>query len=239
MRSIPRALLTGAIALIAAASSAPAHAQCSPPALEAVLREMETAAVPDCGTKPLRHAFKRARKKAIGVTARVLARCEATGVARIAPAHRALTKALKQVGKASANGVIAPACAVTYEAELEQMDADLTAAANGTATTTTTSPRGTPTTTTQPPCTAIMLEVDKSDCTHVTSVPAGLVDCGDGCNDKIFVVPAVGSLQLMGAPAPGNTSTSFDTDCDDDGTVPLDEASPPDCSLSCDCSSDF
>jgi hypothetical protein len=239
MHSIPRALVAGAIALIAAFVSAPARAQCSPPALEAVLREMQTAAVPDCGTKPLRHAFKRARKKAIGVTARVLARCEATGVARIAPAHRALTKALTQVGKASANGVIAPACAVMYEAELAQMDADLTAAANGTATTTTTSPPGSPTTTTQPTCTAIMLEVDKADCTHVTSVPAGLVDCGDGCDDKIFLVPGVGSLQLVGTPGPGDTSTSFDTDCDDDGTVPLDEASPPDCSLSCDCSSDF
>jgi len=236
MRSIPCAVLLGAILLIAAA---PARAQCSPPALEAVLREMQTAAVPDCGTRQLRHAFKRARKKAIGVTARVLARCEATGVARIEPAHRALTRALAQVAKESAKGAIPPACAVTYEAELAQMDADLTAAANGTATTTTTSPPGTPTTTTQPTCAAVMLEVDKADCTHVTSIPPGLVDCGDGCSDKIFIVPAVGSLVLKGTPAPGNTSASFDTDCDDDGTVPLDEASPPDCSLSCDCSSDF
>jgi hypothetical protein len=239
MPSIPRAVLVGAVALIAAGVGAPAHAQCSPPALAAVLGEMETAAVPDCGTKQLRHAFKRARRKAIGVTSRALPRCESTGVARIEPAHRALTKALTQVGRASANGVIPPACAVTYEAELAQIDADLTAAANGTATTTTTSPPGTPTTTTQPTCAAIMLEVDKSDCTSVTSEPAGLVDCGADCSDKIFVVPAVGSLVLKGTPAPGDTSTSFDTDCDDDGTVPLDEASPPDCSLSCDCSSDF
>jgi hypothetical protein len=239
MRSIPRVVLVGAVALIAAGVSAPVHAQCSPPALAAVLREMETAAAPDCGTKQLRHAFKRARKKAVGVTARVLARCEATGVARIEPAHRALTKALTQVGKASTNGVIPPACAVTYEAELAQMDADLIAAANGTATTTTTSPPGTPTTTTQPTCTAIMLDVDKSDCTSVTSDPPGLVDCGAGCDEKTFVVPGVGSLVLKGTPAPGDTSTSFDTDCDDDGTVPLDAATPPDCSLSCDCSSDF
>jgi len=239
MRSIPRAVLVGAVALIAAGVGAPAHAQCLPAALAAALREMETAAVPDCGTKQLRHAFKRARKKAIGVTAKAIARCEATGVARIEPAHRALTKALTQVGKASAHGVIPPVCAVTFEGELAQMDADLTAAANGTATTTTTSPPGTPTTTTQPTCAAVMLEVDKSDCTSVTSDPPGLVDCGDGCDDKIFIVPGVGSLVLKGTPGPGDTSTSFDTDCDDDGTVPLDEASPPDCSLSCDCSSDF
>jgi hypothetical protein len=239
MHSIPRGLLLGAIALITAVVSTPAHAQCSPPALEAVLKEIQTAAVPECGTKQLRHAFKRARKKAIGVTARAVAHCESTGVARIEPAHRALRKALTQVGKAAANGVVPPACAVTYEAELEQIDVDLTAAANGTATTTTTSPPGTPTTTTQPTCTAIMLDVDKSDCTSVTSEPPGLVDCGDGCTEKTFVVPAVGSLVLKGTPAPGDSSTSFDTDCDDDGTVPLDEASPPDCSLSCDCSSDF
>ena len=239
MRSISRALVLGAIALLAAGVAAPAFAQCLPSALEAALREMETATTPDCGTKQLRHAFKRARKKAIGVTARALPRCETTGVARIASAHRALTKALTQVGKASASGVIAPACAVTYEAELAQMDADLTAAANGTATTTTTSPPGSPTTTTQPTFTAVMLDVDKSDCTSVTSDPPGLVDCGDGCDEKTFVVPGVGSLVLKGTPAPGDSSTSFDTDCDDDGTVPLDLASPPDCSLSCDCSSDF
>jgi hypothetical protein len=228
-----------AIALVAALGSASAYAQCSRPALEAALTEIRTAAVPDCGTKQLRHAFKRARKKAAGVAARDLARCEATGVARIASAHRAFWKALAQVGRASANGTVAPACAVTYESELEQLDADLMAAANGTATTTTTSPPGTPTTTTQPTCTAIMLEVDKADCTSVKSVPPGLVECGGGCDVRTFVVPAVGSLRLVGTPAPGDTSTSFDTDCDDDGTVPLDEASPPDCSLSCDCSSDF
>src|SRR5262245_14012225 len=192
MRSIPRAVLVGAVALIAAGVSAPAHAQCSPPALEAVLREMQTAAVPDCGTRQLRHAFKRARKKAIGVTARGLARCEATGVARIEPAHRALTQALAQVGRESTNGGIPPACAAMCAAAVARLDADVTAAANGTATTTPTAHPGTPTTTTQPTCAAIMLEVDKSDCTSVTSDPPGLVDCGASCSDQIFLVPGVG-----------------------------------------------
>ena len=231
-----RFVLLGAITLVGPTA---ARAQCSTAALEAVNAEARAATVPDCGTRPLRHAFKRARKKTEKVTARAVTRCEIAGTVRIAAAHRVLLKVVAEAGRASANGTVPPACAVLYEAQLLQLDTDLTAAANGTATTTTTSPPGTPTTTTEAPCTMIMLEVDKGDCTGVTSDPPGLVECGDGCDVKTFVVPAVGSLRLKGAPAEGDTETSFDTDCDDDGTVPFEDASMPDCELSCDCSSDF
>jgi len=83
----------------------------------------------------------------------------------------------------------------------------------------------------------ISLEVDRGDCTNVTSEPPGLVECAGNCDVKTFTVPAFRSLQLLGTPAPGDAGVSFDSDCADDGTVPLANASPPDCSLSCDCSS--
>src|SRR5262249_20026994 len=132
-----------------------------------------------------------------------------------------------------------PECVQRYETVLEEMDDDLTAAANGTETTTTTAPSGaqTTTSTTQPTCSMVSLEVDRADCTRVTAEPRGRVNCGPACDVQTFTVPASGSLRLVGTPAPGDTGVTFDTDCADDGTVPLTAASPPDCSLSCDCSS--
>src|SRR4029077_4383697 len=109
------------------------------------------------------------------------------------------------------------------------------AAATGIETTTTTSAPGTPTT--LPPCTTVSLEVDKGDCTSVTSEPRGLVRCGANCDVQTFTVPASGSLRLLGPPAAGDVGVTFDTDCDDDGTLVLGDVLPPDCSLSCDCSS--
>jgi hypothetical protein len=82
-------------------------------------------------------------------------------------------------------------------------------------------------------------EVDRSDCTSVTSTPPGLVECSGACDVKTFTVPAVGSLQLARTPAPGDSSVFFGGDCDEDGTVPLGDATPPVCSLSCDCTSEF
>ena len=223
------------IALLPVLPAATVLAVCSSSALEAVHAELRDAVAPDCGTKPLRHAFKRARRRAATVTAHAVVRCTIGATPRIASAHRALMNLLARVGRLSAAGTVDPACAVAYETELERLDGDLTAAANGTVTTTTTSPPGTPTTTTQPPCTVITLEVDKGDCTGVTSEPSGLVDCAGNCDVRTFTVPAVGSLQLKGTPVPGDTAVFFDTDCDDDGTVPLADATFPDCSLSCDC----
>jgi hypothetical protein len=122
---------------------------------------------------------------------------------------------------------------------VERLDVDLIDAANGTTTTTSTLPPGTPTTTFPPTCATVSLEVDKGDCPSVTSVPPGLVKCEANCDVSTFTVPASGSLRLKGTPAPGDMGVVFGTDCDDDGTVPLGDASPPDCSLSCDCSSGF
>ncbi|HTC23949.1 MAG TPA: hypothetical protein VK688_06275 [Gemmatimonadales bacterium] len=167
------------------------------------------------------------------MTARAALECAIGQTPEIIAAHRALLRVLAKVRRSG----VAEACAVTYEGELERLDADLEAAANGTETTTTTSPPGTPTTTTQPACVTVSLEVDKGDCTKVTSVPRGLVVCGTTCDIMTFTVPASGSLRLVGTPAPGNVGVTFGTDCTDDGTVPLGDASPPDCSLSCDCSS--
>jgi hypothetical protein len=151
-----------------------------------------------------------------------------------------LLKAVAQIGRLTAAGKVPEACGVAYETELLKLDAALTAAANGIApTTTTTGPPSVPTTTTLPTCTAITIDLDRGDCTSVTSAPAGLVECSGACDVKTFTVPAVGSLQLQGTPAPGDTSVLFGLDCTDDGTVPLGEAFPPDCSLSCDCSSQF
>ena len=188
---------------------------------------MRAASAPRCGPKALRRAFNRARHKGATVTARAVVRCTSGETPRIASAHRLLTKALTKVTSASAAGTLDPACALAYETELERLDGDLTAAAAGIE----------PTTTTLPRCTTIALEVDRGDCTSVTSDPPGLVTCGAGCDVMDFSVPGFGLLRLIGTPAAGDSGVSFGTDCEDDGTVPFADASPPDCSLSCDCSS--
>ena len=237
-----RAALVVAIALVPVGHAGMVLAACSPAALDAVRVELQGAAAPDCGTKPLRRVFKRARRRAAGATAHAGLQCAFGGTARIAIAHRALLKGLAQIGRLNANDKVPPECAVAYETVLLRLDADLTAAENGivpTTTTTTTAPPGVPTTTTLPACTVISLEVDRSDCTRVTSAPAGLVDCSGACDVKTFAVPAFGSLQLLGTPAPGDAGVLFGGDCGDDGTVPLGDAIAPDCSLSCDCSSGF
>ena len=242
MAAIRVALVLSAIALLPAVPPRTALAACSPSSLDVVQTELRSGDVPTCGLKPVRRTFKRARKKASRVTARAIVQCTSGQIPRVASAHRALLKALAQIGKSSADGALPAACAVAYETELERLDAELTAAVNGTETTTTTTTPPLPgesTTTTLPSCTMITLEVDKSDCAGVTSEPPGLVDCGDGCDVRTFAVPAFGTLQLKGTPGPGDTTVSFSTDCNDDGTVPLGDASPPDCALSCDCSSDF
>jgi hypothetical protein len=211
---------------------------CLPSALEAVHAELRAAIAPRCGPKSLRRAFNRARHKGAIVTARAVIRCAIAETPRTESAHRALMKVLTKVTSESATGMLSPSCALAYETELQKLDDDLTAAEAGIEpTTTTTSPPGAPTTTTLQRCTTINLEVDKGDCTNVTSDPAGLVECGTNCDITTFSVPGFGLLRLIGTPAPGDSTVSFDTDCDDDGTVPLADASPPDCSLSCDCSS--
>ena len=211
---------------------------CSPSALEAVHAELRAAIAPRCGPKALRRAFNRARHKGAIVTARAVIRCADAGTPHTASAHRALMKALAKVTSVSATGTLPPSCALAYETELQRLDADLTAAEAGIEpTTTTTSPPGAPTTTTLQRCTTINLEVDRGDCTSVTSDPPGLVGCGPTCHVATFSVPGFGLLRLVGTPAPGDSTVSFGTDCGDDGTVPFADASPPDCSLSCDCSS--
>ena len=242
MTAIRTSLVLVAIALLSALPPRTAFAACSPAALDSAHTALRDAVAPDCGTRPLRRAFKRAHRRAATATARAALQCETAGAARIAVAHNALMKAVAQIGRLNAAGRVDATCAVAYETELLTLDAALTAAANGvapTTTTTSTTPPGVPTTTTLPSCTAITLDVDRVDCTSVTSDPPGLVECGGTCDQKTFTVPAVGSLQLKGTPAPGNTSVSFSGDCNADGTVPLGDASPPDCSLSCDCSSEF
>jgi len=233
-----------AIVLIPIGPEGMALAVCSPSGLDAVRAELQGAAAPDCGTKTLRRVFKRARRRAATATAHAGLQCALAGAARTARAHRALMKALAQIGRLNADGKVPPECAVAYETLLERLDADLTAAENGTVTTTTTtttSPPGVPTTTTTtlPACTMVSLEVDRGDCTSVASTPAGLVECSGACDVKTFAVPAFGSLQLAGTPAPGDTGVLFGGDCDGDGTVPLGDATFPNCSLSCDCSSGF
>src|SRR5262249_8759282 len=109
------------------------------------------------------------------------------------------------------------------------------------ASTTTSVPSPTSTTTTIAGgrCPMVLLDVDKGDCTVVTSVPAGLGHRGPRCAEQRFVLPGERPPRLRGSPAPGDVGVTFDTDCDDDGTVPLDQAFPPDCALTCDCSSGF
>jgi len=236
MAAVRVAATVVAIALFAADS---ALATCSPSALDAVHAEARDAIPPDCGTKPLRRAFRRAHRRVVTATARAGLQCAVAGSPRTAAAHRALRKALAQIGRLNTDGKVPPECAVAYETELERLEADLTAAENGTVTTTTTSPPGATTTTTLPTCTMISLEVDRGDCTNVTSEPLGLVECAGTCDVRTFTVPAFGSLQLKGTPAPGDSEVFFGGDCDDDGTVPLGDATIPDCALSCDCTSSF
>jgi hypothetical protein len=231
-----------AIALTIAAAPTTAEAACSPAALDAVRTELRSGAVPTCGTKAVRRAFKRARRKATKVLVRAAAPCAAGDTPAVAPAQRALIRAVSQIARLSDDGSVSPTCAVEYENALEQLAEAVLAAASGIETTTTTSTTTAPgeaTTTTLAPCTVVYLDVDRSDCTSVTSDPAGLVNCSGTCDENIFTVPAFGSLQLKGTPDTGDTSVSFGIDCDDDGTVPLATATPPDCTLSCDCSSDF
>ena len=212
---------------------------CSTTGLQAVQAEMRAATAPPCGSKALRRAFGRARHRASIVTARAVRECARQKTPDVGSADRALKNVLAKSGRSAAAGEVPQDCVMAYEAILETLDADLEAAANGAeGSTTTTAPPGTPTTTTlQPACITVTLEVDKGDCTSVTSEPPGFVDCGASCDDRDFTVPASRPLRLKGTPAPGDSSVFFDTDCDDDGTVPIDTATPPDCSLSCDCNS--
>jgi hypothetical protein len=235
-------LLLVAVAFGFTVAPARVHAACSPGALDAVRTELRTGTVPTCGTNAVRRAFKRARKKASKVLSRATAPCAAGDVPSVAPAQHALIRAVSQIARLSNDGSVSPACAVEYENALEQLATAVGAAASGIETTTTTSTTTAPgesTTTTLAPCTVVYLDVDRSDCTSVTSEPPGLVDCAGACSENVFTVPAFGSLQLKGTPDVGDTSVSFGTDCEDDGTVPLGTATPPDCTLSCDCSSDF
>jgi hypothetical protein len=212
--------------------------ECSPSGLDEVRMELRAAVAPDCGPKSLKRAFARACEKAAVMTERAVVQCAGAKTPRIVRAHRILMGLRARLDKPGMARRLTRPCDALYRTELERLDADLAAAASGTETTTTTSPPGTPTTTTLPPCTTVNLEVDKSDCTRVTSDPPHLVVCGPNCDVETFAVPASGSLRLKGTPAPGDSGASFSGDCDDDGTVPLQSATPPDCSLSCDCSSD-
>ena len=206
-----------AIALLPTDLTGTALATCSPSALDAVHTELRDAPAPDCGTKPFEsRRFDRSPSAMYTCVARPF-------------------------GTANANATV-PRTFDSFGASGERHLPDavvFTAAANGTATTTTTSPPGAPTTTTLPTCTMISLEVDRGDCTDVTSEPPGLVECAGSCDVKTFTVPAFGSLQLKGMPAPGDTGVLFGGNCNDDGTVLLGDAALPDCSLSCDCSSTF
>lgn len=216
-----------------------AHAVCSPTALATVHAQLRAAAAPPCGPRSLRRAFLHARGKAAAVTGRMAKRCARGKPARVAPARRALSKVRVALHRPRMAARVPPSCAAAFETELDRLDAELVAAESGTPVTTTTSPPGVPTTTTQPPpCTTVTLEVDVGDCTRVTSVPRGRVNCDQTCDIKDFTVPASRPLRLKGAPAPGDVSVIFDGDCNDDGTVLLDTAIFPDCSLACDCSSE-
>jgi hypothetical protein len=219
-----------------------AYGLCSPTALAAVRAELRAAAPPACGPTSLRRVYLRARRKAAAETGRMMRRCARGEPAHIAPARRALSRVRVVLDSSGMAARVPPSCVAAFRAELDRLDADLAAAESGApATTTTTSPPGVPgapTTTIQPvPCTTVTLEVDVGDCTRVTSVPRGLVDCDEGCALIDVTVPASTQLRLKGVPAAGDVGVTFDTDCDDDGTVPLDQATFPDCSLSCDCSS--
>ena len=228
---MPRvACVLGALALVCARD---ARALCSPSGLDAVRTEIITAVPPDCTPSRLRRVFEHARRRAASATEHVVVECTFGTALRLGRAQRPLRRAGETARRAAVAGHVSTDCALAYQTELERLEADLVAAANGT----TTLPPGATTTTTQPTCAFVTLEVDKGDCTSVTSVPRGVVKCGANCDVQTFTVPASRPLRLIGTPAPGDTGVTFDTDCDDDGTVPLATATPPDCSLSCDCCS--
>jgi hypothetical protein len=219
-----------------------AYGLCSPTALAAVRAELRAAAPPACGTTSLRRVYLRARRKAVAETGRMIRRCARGEPANVAPARRALSRVRVALNSSGTAAKVPPSCLAAFRTEIDRLDADLVAAESGApVTTTTTSPPGAPgapTTTIQPvPCTTVTLEVDVGDCTRVTSVPRGLVDCDQDCALIDVTVPASTRLRLKGVPAPGDVGVTFDTDCNDDGTVPLDLATFPDCSLSCDCTS--
>jgi hypothetical protein len=232
-------VIVAAAVAIALASPGRAVATCSPSALDGVRAELKAATAPDCGPRTLRRAFDRACDRAAALTERVLVQCADGGTPRIGRAHAMLGRVMRRLGRPGLARRLAPACADLYAARLMMLDAALEAAATGTetTTTTTTAPPGTPTTSTLAPCVTVALEVDKGDCTGVTSDPPRLVQCGATCSDQVFTVPASGSLRLNGTPAPGDTGVTWDGDCENDGTVDLSNASGPDCSLSCTCSS--
>ena len=225
------ACVLGALALVCARD---AWALCSPSSLEAVRTEIVSAVPPDCTPPRLRRVFEHARRRAASAMEHVVVECTLGTPLRLGRAQRPLRRAGETARRAAAAGHVSADCALAYQTELGQLDADLVAAANGT---TTTLPPGATTTTTQPTCAFVTLEVDKGDCTSVTSIPRGVVKCGANCDVQTFTVPVSRPLRLLGTPAPGDTGVTFDTDCDDDGTVPLATATPPDCSLSCDCCS--
>ncbi|HLY39020.1 MAG TPA: hypothetical protein VKU61_13340 [Candidatus Binatia bacterium] len=223
-------LALGALALVCARDAA---AMCSPSGLDAVRTEILSAVPPDCTPSRLRRVFEHARRRAASATERAVLDCTFGKALRLGRAQRPLQRAGNTARRAAGKGHISADCALAFQTELGQLEADLVAAANGT----TLPPPGATTTTTQPTCAFVTLEVDKGDCTGVTSIPKGVVKCGANCDVQTFTVPVSRPLRLVGTPAPGDTGVTFDTDCDDDGTVPLATATPPDCSLSCDCSS--
>ena len=196
--------------------------------------EIVAAVPPDCTPPRLRRVFEHAPRRTASATERAVVDCTLGTALRLGRALRPLRRAGEAARRAASAGHASADCALAYQTELAGLEADLVAAANGT---TTTLPPGATTTTTQPTCAFVTLEVDKGDCTGVTSIPRGVVKCGAGCDVQTFTVPASRPLRLLGTPAPGDTGVTFDTDCDDDGTVPLATATPPDCSLSCDCCS--
>ena len=224
----------GALALVTLLCAGDARALCSPSGLDAVRAEIVAAVPPDCAPPRLRRTFEHARRRAAAATEHVVVDCTLGTRLRLGRVQRPLERAARTARRAAAVGITTADCALLYQTELGRLEADLVAAANGT--TTTLPPRAT-TTTTQPTCTFVTLEVDKGDCTGVTSIPRGVVKCGAGCDVQTFTVPVSRPLRLVGTPAPGDTGVTFDTDCDDDGTVPIATATPPDCALSCDCSS--
>jgi hypothetical protein len=225
------ACVLGALALVSARD---AVALCSPSGLDAARTEIVSAVPPDCTPPRLRRVFEHARRRAASAAERAVVDCTFGTALRLGRALRPLERAGRTARRAAATGHLSADCALAYQAELGRLEADLEAAANGT---TTTLPPGATTTTTQPTCAFVTLEVDKGDCTNVTSIPRGVVKCGAGCDVQTFTVPVSRPLRLVGTPAPGDTGVTFDTDCDDDGTVPLATATPPDCVLSCDCCS--
>jgi hypothetical protein len=233
----PRLLCALGALLLPVLAPRVAVGMCSASGLDAVYAQLRTATAPPCATGALRHAFKHTVERAALATERAVIECAIAETPHIAPAHRALLRLLRKIAKLDAAGRMDAACAATAESEVTALDAELTGAANGVPVTTTTTAPGATTTTTPPACATITLEVDKGDCTSVTSDPPGVVKCGADCDVRTFTIPASRPLQLKGTPAPGDQGVSFDTDCNDDGTVPLSDASPPDCSLSCDCSS--